>query len=604
MAQETGTVTGAKDQHPDHIDEDEVSELQKTHNFYDRVREQAERFASTRIGQFVIERSDRALRMIEDTAKWSLPQGEPVPIPYPTQAALKFKPSSEKSDVPLERPLPWGPFLLLIVLLRLTRIWLSVAALMIGNGPISPSDMVYFIQTRRRKLRAIRVQGLKVLRQRQQEAGSYGSGKGLTQKLTQWFSRAMCRPGVQRANSGRLFTVRNMEQTTQTSPAVHKRPREEEGSTEADHNLTIEQMLAKYANENSEDDSDFVPNPEEEEETSSSSDSSSESHSSEEISSDEAERNANQDKPKTGGSAVVENGVHKAEDKENKDQGKLNAKPAPAKPAPKSAAVATNGNNDKEQADLTSNLSLFLPSFHPRPHQMNQSVNQRKEEDQWKSSPGHVSAAKMDIRLLNNTAAAASTDPQPDLQPEPVSQTQTDPQPQSQTENDETEEEDDDESCTSTSGSSQTGSTVYQRDPVLTPIPDPQAEQILELAATLTAQQLSNNYPIVDTLTPATSSEDIFYSPIGSPTCFNTSLGTQALLKNASIQSVLHSTPTSELKNPATESPKTTLPENSEPEPTQPQSQQSQHQHQPQNHQNHQRQNHSHQRYRGGRNRR
>lgn len=48
----------------------------------------------------------------------------------------------------------------------------------------------------------------------------------------------------------------------------------------------------------------------------------------------------------------------------------------------------------------------------------------------------------------------------------------------------------------------------------VTPIPDPQVQQILELAATLTAQQMSN-YPTVDTLTPATSSEDIFYSPIG-----------------------------------------------------------------------------------------
>lgn len=92
---------------------------------------------------------------------------------------------------------------------------------MIGNGPISPSDMVYFIQTRRRKLRAIRVHGLKVMRQRQQEI-SYGSsssssasgGRGLSQKLTQWLSKAMCRPGVQRANSGRLFVVRNSEQVS------------------------------------------------------------------------------------------------------------------------------------------------------------------------------------------------------------------------------------------------------------------------------------------------------------------------------------------------------------------------------------------------------
>ncbi|XP_044571696.1 uncharacterized protein LOC6496591 isoform X6 [Drosophila ananassae] len=398
MAQETKTAAGAKDKHQlqlqqqqppnqrqqktDHIDEDEVSELQMPRNFYDRVREQAERFASTWIGQFVIERTDRALRMIEDTAKWSLPQ--------------------EKTSAPLERPLPWGPFLMLIILLRLTRMWLSVGALMIGNGPIAPSDMVYFIQTRRRKLRAIRVHGLKVMRQCQQEL-AYSSGKGLTQKLTQWLSKAMCRPGVQRANSGRLFTVRNMEQTTQTSPAVMKRPREEDPCADPDHNLTIDQMLAKYANENSDNDSDFVPNLEEEDSSSntSSDESSSESHSSDEISSGEREEMANQVKPpgkKPG--VVMENGVHnKAEEKEN-DKGKLNTIPAPN----------TNGSNDKEQAEVApeqahsekAKLSQFIISggF--------SSLPVAKPEIQRKSSPGPVSATKPNPGHLNSTAAAGS----------------------------------------------------------------------------------------------------------------------------------------------------------------------------------------------------
>lgn len=178
---------------------------------------------------------------------------------------------------------------------------------MIGNGPISPTDMVYFIQTRRRKLRAIRVHGLKVMRRRQQEV-SYGSGKGMTQKLNQWFSRAMCRPGVQQDSSSRRVFVRHSEQVSLRlwkfrltnkcisklivqglSNFVVKRPREEDCNADAD--LTIDQMLAKYANENSEDDSDFVPNEEEEEEESSSSsgESESESGSSEGISSGEVD---------------------------------------------------------------------------------------------------------------------------------------------------------------------------------------------------------------------------------------------------------------------------------------------------------------------------
>ncbi|XP_015039312.2 uncharacterized protein Jabba isoform X5 [Drosophila pseudoobscura] len=446
MAQETEAVAGVKGQPRDHIEEDEVSELHRTRSFYDGVREQAERFASTRLGQFIIERGDRALRMIEDTAKWSLPQ--------------------EKSADPLQRPLPWGPFLFLIIMLRLTRMWLSLGALMIGNSPISPSDLVYFIQTRRRKLRAIRVHGLKVMRQRQQEV-SYGSGKGLTHKLTQWFSRAMCRPGVQKANSGRLFQVRNMEQTTQTSPAVMKRPREDETNTDpdADHNLTIDQMLAKYALENSEDDSDFVPNPDEEEESSDGT--SSESNTSEEISSDEANDIADQATRKPP-ALVVENGVHKAEPNERKDKEMEMAKENDK--GKLSATTTSNGGHDKEQAEVG---------------------GARLEEDKWKSSPGHMSAAMTKIQSYNSTAAA------------------------------------------------------------------------------------------------------------GSPTLFNTSLGTQALLKSVSIQSVLaHSTPTLELEDVASEAP------SHQPEPEIAPSQQKQpHQHQQQQQQQQRQNNYSHQRYRG-RNRR
>lgn len=126
--------------------------------------------------------------------------GYPFKIPWIKLTLLSLSPSSsiEKSSsaAVLERPLPWIPFLLLIVLLRLARIWLSLGALMIGNGPISPRDTIYFIQTRRRKLRAIRLHGLRVMRHRQQESSMRRVGKGFSQQLSLWLSRAICRPGV------------------------------------------------------------------------------------------------------------------------------------------------------------------------------------------------------------------------------------------------------------------------------------------------------------------------------------------------------------------------------------------------------------------------
>lgn len=76
----------------------------------------------------------------------------------------------------------------------------------------------------------------------------------------------------------------------QPNQSVSKRPREEDNVQE--QNLTINEILNSYANANSEDDSDFVPNPEDEIESSTSSESDSESHSSEEISSSEVQDNA------------------------------------------------------------------------------------------------------------------------------------------------------------------------------------------------------------------------------------------------------------------------------------------------------------------------
>lgn len=82
-----GEETQAKDQQQleqDHIGNAEISELPSQSGFYGRVRELAERFASTRLGQFAIVRADRALKLLEDTTKWSLPQGG-LTLQYPAK---------------------------------------------------------------------------------------------------------------------------------------------------------------------------------------------------------------------------------------------------------------------------------------------------------------------------------------------------------------------------------------------------------------------------------------------------------------------------------------------------------------------------------------
>ncbi|XP_028894231.2 transcription factor stalky isoform X1 [Zeugodacus cucurbitae] len=210
---------------------------------FDKAYQMMERFSSMRIGQFVLERGDRVLRVFEDTAKWSLPQ--------------------DKADETLVRPLPWLPFLFLIVFLRQLRIWLSLVALLIGDGPVTASSLVYFIQTRRRKLRSIRMHGLKAIQQREEERKAAESDhNSLVVRLSKLFTTAMCRPRIHCEPAGVVFSANNPAMQELLRPIesprfrFNKRQREDD-SPEVE--LSCSQLLTKYANENSDDDSDYIP---------------------------------------------------------------------------------------------------------------------------------------------------------------------------------------------------------------------------------------------------------------------------------------------------------------------------------------------------------
>ncbi|XP_039956126.1 uncharacterized protein DDB_G0284459 isoform X1 [Bactrocera tryoni] len=218
---------------------------------FDKAYQMMERFSSMRIGQFVLERVDRVLRIFEDTAKWSLPQ--------------------DKADETLVRPLPWLPFLVLIVFLRQVRIWLSLVALLIGDGPVTASSIVYFVQTRRRKLRSIRMHGLKAIQQREEERKAMlcEHENSLVMRVGKLLSTAMCRPRIHCEPAGVVFSPQNPAMRELLRPIEpprfrFKRQREDD-SPEVE--LSCSQMLTKYANENSEDDSDYVPLQEEDDDS-------------------------------------------------------------------------------------------------------------------------------------------------------------------------------------------------------------------------------------------------------------------------------------------------------------------------------------------------
>lgn len=67
--------TSAADADDEDVPEPALEPVGSGSVLFDRVHRMMEKFATTRIGQYVLERGDRVLRTIEDTVKWSLPQG-------------------------------------------------------------------------------------------------------------------------------------------------------------------------------------------------------------------------------------------------------------------------------------------------------------------------------------------------------------------------------------------------------------------------------------------------------------------------------------------------------------------------------------------------
>ncbi|XP_015118514.1 uncharacterized protein LOC107042131 isoform X3 [Diachasma alloeum] len=112
--------------------------------------------AQMSLGQVLLRALDRGFWIIEKSAQWSLPYHESV-----TEENGKFLQSME-----LVRPLPWVLFLPGLIVLRLCRFGWNLGAVIFGYPTIEPSDIVKYIQKIRRRLRTIKTNGIKTLRQK------------------------------------------------------------------------------------------------------------------------------------------------------------------------------------------------------------------------------------------------------------------------------------------------------------------------------------------------------------------------------------------------------------------------------------------------------
>ncbi|XP_050352253.1 uncharacterized protein LOC126774760 isoform X2 [Nymphalis io] len=111
----------------------------------------AESAASYRLGQTVLRYMDRALWIVEKSARWA------VPPPLDQE---------ERPQPELIRPLPWVFFLALLIVLRVTRESISLVNLAFGKPPLRSADVVIYIQSKRRYLRTLKYQGNRMMRAR------------------------------------------------------------------------------------------------------------------------------------------------------------------------------------------------------------------------------------------------------------------------------------------------------------------------------------------------------------------------------------------------------------------------------------------------------
>lgn len=134
-----------------------MQEQNRSKFIYNKVYEVLGHAAATELGQYAIRHVDNLLWKIEKTAKWSIPEN------------LDIDDSKTINIPPLVRPLPWLLFIPALIALRFIRIALTFISLCLGGEPVTSKSIVYFIQTRRRKLRSIKYDAFREMRRKLEE---------------------------------------------------------------------------------------------------------------------------------------------------------------------------------------------------------------------------------------------------------------------------------------------------------------------------------------------------------------------------------------------------------------------------------------------------
>ncbi|XP_015606389.1 uncharacterized protein LOC107273086 isoform X2 [Cephus cinctus] len=228
--------------------------------------------ARLQLVQTLLKLTDRFLWIVEKSAEWSLPVQE---ITTETNGKTFGK-------MELVRPLPWIFFLPSLIILRAIRMGLNVGAFVLGYPTVQPSGMVKLIQKSRRRLRTIKSNGLRIIRQRKVTAKDRKLSEAKTsliKSILMTLSTLSCLDSSKRTPSPppTRIRVRNNPETTPTpeeqsttesatSPIEHSDAKrkyseasEDDQTSEVSQDETVWSKLEQLGIDDSLNDQDFNP---------------------------------------------------------------------------------------------------------------------------------------------------------------------------------------------------------------------------------------------------------------------------------------------------------------------------------------------------------
>ncbi|XP_018365479.1 PREDICTED: myb-like protein X [Trachymyrmex cornetzi] len=190
-----------------------------------------------KLGQTILKYTDYFLSFIEKCMEWSLPE-------------QNIEDEKESGTTELVRPLPWLLFLPCLVIIRLIRVIINIGAFMFNSPKITPSEMIKFVQTRRRYLH----DAMKKDKKERYELEVTTSEEKSEEKPEE-------KPEEKSEEEPEEKSV--VESVDSTTTSKHSMSESEEEKQEKEENEkrkeTLTEKINRLALENSEDDEDFDP---------------------------------------------------------------------------------------------------------------------------------------------------------------------------------------------------------------------------------------------------------------------------------------------------------------------------------------------------------